>query len=151
LNGDPVDRTVINVDGIPGTGSNVSPLLNSNNETVGYLADNPTAQYIKAEKGVYPTSGRNTLLGRPTDNLDLTLVKRFAFGERVKLEFQAQFLNALNHPQFIAGRLNDVYLDSYNNPNYQTILKPDNVNFNQAENVFSSNPRSIQLALKLKF
>ncbi len=151
LNGDAVDRTVINPAGIPGTGSTVSPLLNSKGDTVGYLANTPTAQYIQAAKGVYPNAGRNTLPGRPTDNIDLTMVKRFSFGERYKLEFQAQFLNFLNHPQFIAGRLNDVFLDSYNNPNYQTLLKPGNVNFNQPENVFSSNPRNIQLALKLKF
>ena len=151
LNGDAVDRTVINVAGVPGTGSTVSPLSNSNGDTVAYIANTPTAQYIQAAKGVYPTSGRNTLLGRPIDNLDLTLVKRFSFGERFRLEFQAQFLNALNHPQFIAGRLNDVFLDDFNNPSYQTLLKPGNVNFNQPENVFSSNPRSVQLALKLKF
>jgi len=151
LNGDAVDRTVINIEGIPGTGSTVSPLKNTKGDTVGYLANNPTAQYIQAAKGVYPNSSRNTLLGRPIDNIDLTAVKRFSFGERYKLEFQAQFLNFLNHPQFIAGRLNDVFLDSYNNPNYQTLLKPGNINFNQPENVFSSNPRSIQLALKLKF
>jgi hypothetical protein len=110
-----------------------------------------TAQYIQAAKGVMPNSGRNTLPGRPIDNIDLTMVKRFSFGERYKLEFQAQLLNFLNHPQFIAGRLNDVFLDSFNNPSYQTILKPGNVNFNQPENVFSSNPRNVQLALKLRF
>jgi hypothetical protein len=151
LNGDAVDRTVINPNGIPGTGSTVSPLLNSNGDTVAYIANTPTAQYIQAAKGVMPNSARNTLPGRPINNVDVTIVKRFSFGERYKLEFQAQFLNFFNHPQFVAGRLNDVFLDSYNNPNYQTLLKPGNPNFNEPENVFSSNPRNIQLAIKLRF
>jgi hypothetical protein len=100
---------------------------------------------------VMPTGGRNTLPGRPINNIDITLVKRISYHERYKLEFQAQFLNFLNHPQFIAGRLNDVFLDTYNNPTYQTILKPGNPAFNNQESVFSSNPRNIQLALKFKF
>ncbi len=151
LNGDAVDRTVVNPNGIPGTGSTASPLLNSAGQTVAYLADNPSAQYILAPKGVMPTSGRNTLPSRPINNIDVTFVKRLTFAERYKLEFQAQFLNALNHAQFVSGRLNDVFLDSFNDPSYQTILKPGNVNFNQPEKVFSSNPRTIQLALKFRF
>lgn len=151
LNGDAVDRTVINPDGISGTGSTVSPLKNTAGDTVAYIANTPTAQYIQAAKGVMPTSGRNTMPGRPIDNVDLTVVKRFSIHERYKLEFQAQFLNFFNHAQFIAGRLNDVYLDAFNDPSYQTILKPGNANFNKPENVFSSNPRNIQLAVKLRF
>ncbi len=151
LNGDSVDRTVLNPLGVSGTGTTATPLLNTKGDTVAFVAKDLTAEYILAPKGVMPTAGRNTLPGRPIDNIDLTLVKRISFSERFKLEFQAQFLNFLNHPQFIAGRLNDVFLDSFNNPSYQTMLKPGNASFNQPENVFSSNPRNIQLALKLKF
>ncbi|MDQ1472930.1 MAG: hypothetical protein QOJ99_4410 [Bryobacterales bacterium] len=151
LNGDLVDRAIVNPNGVTGTSSLVTALQNSSRATVAYLANNPNAQYIQAARGVMPTGGRNTLPGRPINNIDITLVKRISYHERYKLEFQAQFLNFLNHPQFIAGRLNDVYLDNYNNPTYQTILKPGNPAFNNQESVFSSNPRNIQLALKFKF
>ncbi|HWF06938.1 MAG TPA: carboxypeptidase regulatory-like domain-containing protein [Bryobacteraceae bacterium] len=151
LNGDAVDRVVVNVNGVPGTGTGASPLTNSAGQVVAYVANNPTAQYITANKGTFPNAARNTLPGRPIDNIDLTAVKRFSYKERYKLEFQAQFLNFFNHPQFIAGRLNDVFLDSFNSPAYQTILKPNNPAFNDQESVFSSNPRAIQLVLKFKF
>jgi hypothetical protein len=151
LNGDAVDRAIVNPNGVPGTGSNATPLTNSAGQVVAYIATNPNAQYITANKGVLPTGARNTLPGRPIDNLDLTAVKRFSYKERYKLEFQAQFSNFFNHPQFIAGRLNDVFLDSFNSPSYQTILKPNNPAFDNQESVFSSNPRSIQLVLKFKF
>jgi hypothetical protein len=151
LNADSVDRALVNPAGVPGTSSVVTALHNTAGATVAYLATNPNAQYIQAAKGVLPTGGRNTLSGRPIDNIDMTLVKRFSYGERYKLEFQAQFLNFFNHPQFIAGRLNDVFLDSFNSPQYQTILKPGNPAFNNQESVFSSNPRNVQLTLKLRF
>jgi len=35
---------------------------------------------------------------RPINNLDVTSGKRFNFTKRTQLEFQAQFLNFLNHP-----------------------------------------------------
>ncbi len=39
----------------------MTPLLNTAGDTVGYLANNPNAQYIVAGAGALATSGRNTL------------------------------------------------------------------------------------------
>ena len=62
LNGDSAgDRAFLNPSGVKGTGSGVTPLLNTAGDTVGYLADNPNAQYIVAGPGALATSGRNTL------------------------------------------------------------------------------------------
>jgi hypothetical protein len=152
LNGDTApDRAIDNPKGVPNTSTTVSPLKNSAGQTVAYVANNPNAQYIQAGSGAMPNIGRNTLAGRPIDDIDITFVKRLSFGERYKLELQGQFYNLLNHPQFIAGRLNDVYLDNFSDASYRTMLLTGNNNFNNPEAVLNSNARSIQLALKLFF
>jgi hypothetical protein len=151
LNGDSLDRSIDNPGGVANTSSAVTALKNSGGQTVAYVANNPNAQYIQAGVGALPNVGRNTLSGRPTDDVDLTVAKRVSFHERYKLEFQAQFLNFFNHPQFIAGRLNDVFLDNYSSPSYRTMLLTGNSSFNNPEAVLNSNARSIQLVLKFKF
>jgi hypothetical protein len=152
LNGDSAaDRTIVNPSGRNGVGSGVDPLTNSNGQVVAYLAQNPTARYIQAGPGAYANGGRNTLAGRPIDNVDLNLLKNFSIRERTKIQFSTQFFNLLNHAQFVPGYINRV--DNPNVPttggnifNYQT---PGNPIFNNPEAVFSSNPRNIQLALKV--
>jgi len=47
------------------------------------------------------TVGRNTLLAGGTNNFELSLSKSFPVGERRRLEFRWEALNAFNHPQFI--------------------------------------------------
>ena len=152
LNGDSApDRAVINPAGEEGVGSGVTPLKNSSGATVAYLANNPNAQYIVAGSGVLPNGGRNTLAGRPINNLDMTLLKRFSFTERLKFEFQAQLLNSLNHPQFVTGSLNDIASIGYTSSAVRNILIPSNSAFNNPESVLSSNPRTIQLTAKFIF
>ncbi len=46
------------------------------------------------------TVGRNTLVAGGINNFDVTLTKSLQFGERRRLEFRWEALNALNHPQF---------------------------------------------------
>jgi hypothetical protein len=47
------------------------------------------------------TVGRNTLYTGGTNNFDLNLTKSIRVGEKSRLEFRFEALNALNHPQFI--------------------------------------------------
>jgi hypothetical protein len=47
------------------------------------------------------TVGRNTLRTGGTNNFDLNLSKSFPVGEKRRLEFRWEALNALNHPQFV--------------------------------------------------
>jgi hypothetical protein len=153
LNGDSAsDRTIINPSGAPGTGSGVTALTNSAGQTVAYLANNPTAQYIVAGKGAYANGGRNTLAGRPIDNIDLSLYKNFAVKERMHLQFGAQFFNVFNHAQFIPGTPNRVdNTSSWNSSTAVNFLTPGNPIFNNPEALFSSNPRNIQLTAKFSF
>lgn len=168
LNGDSAgDRAVFNINGKSGIGSGVIPLCNSSvaagecpatvtdaydNPTgvVGYVAESPDARYIEAGYGAKATAGRNTLHLDPINNIDLTFGKRITVTERFKVEFQAQFSNLFNHPQYIGGYLNDVAPIGYTG-SQRNMLIPSNTDFNNPSAVFSSNPRSLQLALKFVF
>ncbi len=44
--------------------------------------------------------GRNTLIGPGFINADFSVQKRFLIGERFSVEFQANFFNIANHPNF---------------------------------------------------
>jgi hypothetical protein len=154
LNGDvATDRAIINPAGQAGVGSGVTPLVNSAKETVGYLATNPNARYIQAGPGAYANGGRNTLPGRPIDNIDLNLLKNFNAGERTKIQFSAQFYNLLNHAQFVPGFINRVDNPAVANTSGAVFnyLTPGNGIFNNPEAIYTSNPRGIQLALKVLF
>ncbi len=154
LNGDFFsDRVIVNPAGKDGTGSDVTPLTNSAGATVAYLALNPNARYIVAGAGAYANGGRNTLPGRPIDNIDLNIMKNIHTGERSSVQFSAQFWNALNHPQFVPGFTNreDNPVNANNSGPVFDYLTPGTAIFNHPEAIYSSNPRGIQLALKLLF
>ena len=143
------DRTIINPNGVKGTASAVTALTNTAGKVVGYLANNPNAQYIQAGLGARTTAGRNTLTLPAINNIDFSLSKDFAFTETLKFQFRADFINAINHPQYVAGSPNSVVpIASTAVGNYNTVTSPQ---FNKPDLVFGSNPRIIQLALRLKF
>jgi hypothetical protein len=177
LNGDSAgDRTVINPVGIPGTGANVTAQCTSTITpgaicglgaafdpvtgvqtrpssfpfVVGYLSKSPTAQYVVAGSGALANAQRNTLATRPIDNVDLTLGKDFSFTENMKFQFQAQFFNLLNHPQFIPGSINDV-ASIGNTAVRSTFLNPGSTAFNDPTAAFASNARTMQLVVKFIF
>ena len=152
LNGDSFgDRTVVNPNGTSGVGSGVTALTNSAGQTVAYLANNPNAQYVTAGSGVYPNAARNTLHLPPTDNLDLTLMKRFSITERYHVELFGQATNLLNHPQYIGGYLSDVTSIGYTGNNVRQFVNPASSTFNRPDQVFSSNPRILTIAVKFIF
>jgi hypothetical protein len=152
LNGDAAgDRTIFNASGIPGTGTDVTALKNTGGATVAYLANDPTAQYIRAGSGARADVGRNTLLTRPINNFDVTAVKRISITERYKVEFSANAFNVLNHPQFIPGLINDVASFGITSTATSNYLTPGNAVFNKPELVFPGNARTLQLGLKFKF
>jgi hypothetical protein len=133
---------------------------------VAFLADDPNARFVAAPRGTLPDAGRSLLNLNPIDNIDLTVVKRFSVTERFKVEFSARAINIFNHPQYTGGYLNDVGAFGGSGPigsggGYaqgsiqgdlvRTTLQPGNPIFQQWSQAFSSNPRSMQLALKLIF
>ncbi len=150
LNGDALDRTIINPAGAADVGSGVTPILNGAGQTVAYLANNANARYIEAAPGTIANGGRNTLpLGR-TDNIDLALTKAFNITEHKKIQFGIQAFNVLNHAQFTGGYLSDVSPFMTDGTN-RTFLEPQSPVFGQYQGYVSSNPRSIQLVGKFIF
>lgn len=165
LNGDPAaDRSIINPAGLVNTSSLVTPLLRtcpSFNEDgtcaiadeariVGYVANNPNAQYIQAGLGALPNSGRNTLQLPGINNLDFSIFKNFALGEgSKKIQLRADFYNAFNHPQYAAGSVNGVEpIDTTGVGQVNTVGQTD---FDVPSHVFTSHPRVIQLAVRFDF
>ncbi len=168
------DRTIINPNGIPGTGSDVVPLFRTNScaalpnnagqrdacfqdNTVAYMAVNPKAQYVVAGVGALATAGRNTLQGRPINNIDVTVSKRFNLTERMRFELQAQFQNVLNHPQYIPGFINRIddqnttQTSIFTGGGVQSYVFPGSAQFNQPSQAFPSNSRIITLVGKFVF
>ena len=151
LNGDTaaaIDRTIINKNGVPGTGSGVTAITSGAN-IIGYTATNPNAYYIQAGQGTLPNSERNTLPIRPIDNMDLSLYKRLTVFERYSLEVGIQAFNILNHPQYQPGTVDNVNGPSYTSSyNFQTVT---NAFFNHPEKEFLNNARTMQLSGKIVF
>ena len=150
MNGDSApDRAIFNPAGQKGVGSDVIALTNSGGDTVAYQAKNPNAQYIRASTGAYATSTRGNVLTPPINNFDISAAKHIKFGERYQIDFLAQAFNLFNHPQFVTGYINDVA--SLGNTGSRNYLLPAQTTFMKANQNFSSNPRTMQLALKFSF
>jgi Carboxypeptidase regulatory-like domain len=165
LNGDPApDRAIVNPSGIVNTSSLVTPLLRTcpsfdedgnctlsdAQRIVGYLADDPNAQYIQTGLGALSNAGRNTLLLPPIKNLDFSIFKNFAIGEgSKKIQLRADLYNAFNHPQYVPGSVDGV--EPIATTGVAQINTVGQTDFNVPSHVFSSHPRVIQLALRFDF
>ena len=165
LNGDTAgDRAIFNPAGIPGTGSSVTALTatagpNAGN-VVAYLANDPTAQYIKAGLGALADTRRNTLVTEPTNDFDFSIYKDLNFTERFAFRLGAQFGNLLNHPQYIPGSnpgqglgVNDVlsYAACCTTSAYRNFATPGNAAFDNSKATFGSNARTMAIVAKFTF
>jgi len=153
LNGDAVDRAWVNPAGTSTVGSGTTPLKNSNGDVVAYLVNNPNSRYVATPQGVLPTAGRNTAHMNPIDNVDFSLLKRFnLFREAYKLELGGRFFNLLNHAQYTGSRINDIApILTNTSGQVHNYLIPGATNFYDPTQVFSSNPRAVQLTAKFIF
>ncbi len=152
LNGDNAgDRCIYNAAGVPGTTSTVTALTNTAGETVAYMADNPTAQYITAGAGAFTTTARNTIATPNINNWDMNVLKRVNITERQSIEFQASFLNLFNHAQYVPGYISDVAPLGFTTSNVRNTLTPGKSIFEQWNQVFTNHPRQMVLVLKYNF
>jgi hypothetical protein len=152
LNGDQWgDRAILNPNGVGKTGSGVTAVKDLAGDTVAYYANNPSARYVVASYGAYSNIPRNTLPLYHINNFDIAALKRFNITEHQSFEFACHAYNMFNHPQPIAGSLNDVLSVSTASSNERGVAIPSSSNFGHPEKVFSSNPRSLQLVVKYNF
>ncbi len=152
LNGDAAgDRVQVNPGGVKGHGTDTTAIRGVSGDVVAYFANDPTAQYFRLKGGALANSGRGNLLGDPINNLDLAAYKRINITERFKLEFGAQFLNAINHSQYIPGSPNDVLSVGNTGALATAYLRPGQPNFNNTRATFGNSSRTGQLSLKVIF
>ncbi len=150
LNGDSAgDRAIVNPAGDPTKGTDVTALKNSAGKTVAYLANDASARYIRSGLGSFGNAGRNTLPTNHINNFDMSLMKKFSFGERMGFQFGAGAYNVFNHAQFVPGQLNNINLTSQITT--RNFLIPGTRDFNNFQSVYSSNPRTMTLIARFTF
>jgi Carboxypeptidase regulatory-like domain/TonB dependent receptor len=156
------DRAIVNPAGRRGTGTDVTPLnaLSGPNagSVVAYVANDPTAQYIRSAPGALSNLGRNTLQSPGTNNFDLAVYKDLNITERMKFRFGAQFANIVNHPQYIPNSnpgfglgVNDVNSFTTTGASYKSFVTPGDANFNVPKSAFASNARTLAIVAKFSF
>ncbi|HWY70360.1 MAG TPA: hypothetical protein VNX88_16950 [Terriglobales bacterium] len=151
-------RAIFNPQGTAGVGSGVNPLTNSQGQIVGYVANNPNAQYIVAGVGALSNASRNTLALPRTNNWDLSVVKRVGINDRMSFEFLAQAYNVFNHSQYVPGSINQINavgligqpLD-FTTTATRNFLTPSSPTFDKPNLVFPNNARTMQLGAKFIF
>lgn len=158
LNGDSLDRAILNVNGVKGTGSGIVALNRQgqtvslgNSSTVAYVATNPSAQYILTGPGAYSTLGRNTLPTRGINNFDVSAVKRFSFSERKSFEISASAFNLFNHAQFVPGAISNAYPSDTHAQTGRNFLIPSARIFNDFSQAYSNNPRNLMITARILF
>ena len=169
LNGDTAgDRTVFNPAGVGLTGSVVDPVCNDGAggatrivtatstacpaaNTVGYVAENPTARFIQAGVGTVANVGRNTVSSPGLNIWNMSLLKTNKLTERATLQFRFETYDTFNHPNFSIGLpSNNGALDSATNTNplnagYIFVTSPTFLD----KTAFNGGSRNIELGIKL--
>jgi hypothetical protein len=161
LNGDALDRAIINPAGAANLGSNVtgynsSGQVSTGDDIVAYVADKSNARYVVAGKGARSNSGRNTFPLDHTNNFDVALTKRINLTERLRFDIGAQAFNLFNHAQFVGGWLNDVtpYGTAAISRAFLVPSSPFFGAYNQGTpevGFFPSNSRAMQLVARFTF
>jgi len=131
------DRTIINQNGVEGTGSPVIALNSAGQKvrlgdaaTVAYVATNPNAQYIQAGYGARATAGRNTLRTNGFNRTDAVFLKNFRFGEeRYNFQFGAEVGNLFNQRIRTIGDFGSPFFGNQNDPNRSNLFGIGSVSF----------------------
>jgi hypothetical protein len=132
-----------------GMSSGVTPLMNSAGEIVAYMADNPGARFIQGAPGMLGNPLRDALSLNPVNNLDLAIAKRFSYRERFGFEIRAEAYNISNHPQYTGVAVNNLAASDLNL--FSNLMVPGSAGFADPSMYFSSNPRTLQFALRATF
>ncbi len=87
-----------------GDGSGRPDLIGNPNSVTNRNIDHffETSAFAVAAPFRWGSEGRNVIIGPDIANWDFSLFKSFSFDEKRKLQFRAEFFNALNHAEFAA-------------------------------------------------
>lgn len=97
------------------------------------------ASFTNNPVGTYGTVVKGSFVGPQYADWDASLARRFAFNERVGLQFRAEYFNLLNHTNF-------------GDPNTTTNGTFGRITSTTPQNsTITNNPRIAQLSLKLNF
>jgi hypothetical protein len=110
-NGDAAgDRSIVNINGDPTKGTATRTVCWTGtvrsfgcdvaSQIVGYVAVDPEAMYVQAQRGSLTNAGRNTLTTPRRTNFDMSFFKSFHFTESTFVQFRTEFFNIFNHRQF---------------------------------------------------
>ena len=164
--GDSLDRSIVNpagqanvgtgVIGVDRNGNTYSASSINNDSTgaiqskiVAYVAMNPNARYVVANLGALANAGRNTFPLKRTNNIDMSLQKRFNLTERYRFDIGGGFFNVFNHAQYTGGYISDVSNNTYIGSRNDLI--PSSPAFGRFDEFYSSNSRQGQLFGRIVF
>jgi len=123
-----------------GTGATsiIAPDVCGAGSTVGYVAVNSAAQYVRARPGARTNVGRNTLGSAGLNNWNMSFFKKTALTERCSVEFRADLQNIFNHGQPILGSGNISGFNTNAINGTDLVFVGDNPNFMRAQNVLTN-------------
>jgi hypothetical protein len=124
---------------IPGCNATPGVTTNSSGQLLAFNVNCFTVAPPVAGGVLVGNSGRNRFYGPGLTTVDFSTFKNFAFRERFKVQFRAEFFNVLNHPNFAAPN----FLNDSNNS-----IDTSNAGVIGSTSTAS---RQIQLGLKLVF
>jgi hypothetical protein len=166
-NGDSAgDRAIINPAGIPTIGTSTLPVcMNTTtgassvgtgtstcaagSTTVGYVAVNPNAGWVVAQRGAISTAGRDVLSTPGLGLLNLSIYKNTHVTESKYFQFRLEMYNALNHRNFTLANLGIFGLNSNALSTTYANVAAGSLFLN--EHQFSGGFRTVQLGLKFIF
>jgi hypothetical protein len=103
-----------------------------------------TSAFVPNDPLTFGNAGRNIVSGPGYRDFDFSLLKNTKIGERMNVQFRAEFFNVVNHPSFALP--NNILAA----PNFGALFQtPDAAQNNVG--LGSGGPRLLQLALKLSF
>ncbi|MBS1850510.1 MAG: TonB-dependent receptor [Acidobacteria bacterium] len=103
--GTPFSVAVASDQSLTGVGFQRANVVGTNNGNLPRDQRNPTrwfdtSAFVQAPVGTFGNSGRNIVIGPPTNNVDFSIFKDFRIREGQLLQFRTELFNAFNHPQF---------------------------------------------------
>jgi len=70
---------------------------------VGYVANNPNAQFVGGGAGAVSNLGRGVFISPGINTWNMAIFKDTSITERFALQIRAEMLNVFNHPSFTIG------------------------------------------------